>query len=195
MRQAHHWAALLLPASLILQLVVTFFTGGFRRPRRLGWVLLFLILIVALVGGWSGYALPDDLLSGTGLRIVEGIVLGIPVVGTSIASILFGGAFPGSVIEHLYPIHVALVPGALIVLLAARIRVGWLRKPAQFAGPGRTERNVVGITLLPAAATRAVGLFAIVTGVLVLVAATVTISPTLAVRSLVAERRVGRQPT
>lgn len=177
MRQAHHWAALLLPATVILQLLTTFFTGGFRRPRRLGWVLLFLILIVALAGGWSGYALPDDLLSGTGLRIVEGIVLGIPVVGTSLASILFGGEFPGTVIERLYPIHVAVVPAALIVLLAARIRVAWLRRPAQFAGPGRTENNVVGITLLPAAATRAFGLFAIATGILVLVSATVTISP------------------
>ncbi|KQP01893.1 ubiquinol-cytochrome c reductase cytochrome b subunit [Leifsonia sp. Leaf264] len=176
-RQAHHWAALLLPASLILQLLVTYFTGGFRRPRRLGWVLLFLTLIVALVGGWSGYALPDDVLAGTGLRIVEGIVLGIPVVGTSLASILFGGEFPGSIIENLYPIHVALVPGALILLLAARIRVGWSRKPAQFAGPGRTERNVVGLTLWPAAATRAFGLFAIVSGLLVLISATVTIGP------------------
>lgn len=82
LRQAHHWAALLLPAALILQLLTTFFTGGFRRPRRGQWVLLFLILIVSLVGGWSGYALPDDMLSGTGLRIVEGIVLGIPVIGT-----------------------------------------------------------------------------------------------------------------
>ncbi|MFF1875931.1 cytochrome b N-terminal domain-containing protein, partial [Kitasatospora herbaricolor] len=95
MRQAHHWAALLLPAALIMQLLTSFFTGAFRRPRRLGWVLLFLLLITALVGGWSGYALPDDMLSGTGLRIVEGIVLGIPVVGTWLSTLLFGGEFPG----------------------------------------------------------------------------------------------------
>jgi ubiquinol-cytochrome c reductase cytochrome b subunit len=176
-RQAHHWAALLLPASVILQLLTTFFTGAFRRPRRLGWVLLFLILIAALAGGWSGYALPDDMLSGTGLRIVEGIVLGIPVVGTWLSMLLFGGEFPGEIIEHLYPVHVVVVPVVLIALLALRIRLGYLQKPAQFAGSGRTEENVVGIPVLPNAAARAGGLFLIVTGLLFLVSATVTISP------------------
>ncbi|WP_345762815.1 cytochrome bc1 complex cytochrome b subunit [Diaminobutyricibacter sp. McL0608] len=177
MRQAHHWAALLLPAALILQLLTTFFTGGFRRPRRLGWVLLFALLIVALVGGWSGYALPDDMLSGTGLRIVEGIVLGIPVVGTWLSTLLFGGEFPGQIIEHLYPIHVALVPVLLIVLLVARIRDSYVKGPAQFPAPGRTESTVVGIPVLPNAAVRAGGLFAMVAGMLFLLSATVTVSP------------------
>ena len=140
MRQAHHWAALLLPAALILQLLTTFFTGAFRRPRRLGWVLLFLLLITALVGGWSGYALPDDMLSGTGLRIVEGIVLGIPVVGTWLSSLLFGGEFPGQIIENLYPIHVAVVPALLVVLLALRIRVGY-RARSRRSSPGRDARR------------------------------------------------------
>jgi ubiquinol-cytochrome c reductase cytochrome b subunit len=177
MRQAHHWAALLLPASLILQLLTTYFTGGFRRPRRLGWVLLFLILIVALAGGWSGYALPDDMLSGTGLRIFEGIVLGIPVVGTWLSALLFGGQFPGQIIEHLYPIHVIVVPVLLIALLALRIHSSYERRPAQLPGPGRTEDNVVGVPVLPTAAARAGGLFMIVTGLLLAVSATVTISP------------------
>lgn len=132
MRQAHHWAALLLPASIIMQLLATFFTGGFRRPRRGMWVLLFLIFIAALAGGWSGYALPDDLLSGTGLRITEGIALGIPVVGTWLASLLFGGPFPGRIIEHLYPLHVAIVPAVLIGLIALRALAAWRAGPAQF---------------------------------------------------------------
>jgi ubiquinol-cytochrome c reductase cytochrome b subunit len=176
LRQAHHWAALLLPAALILQLLATFFTGGFRRPRRVQWVLLFLILIVSLVGGWSGYALPDDMLSGTGLRIVEGIVLGIPVIGTWASALLFGGEFPGQVIEHLYPIHIAVVPIALIVLLGLRAVAGWVQKPAQFRGPGRTEERLVGLPL-PNAAVRAVGLGALTAGVLLLISATVTINP------------------
>ncbi|SDZ30266.1 cytochrome bc1 complex cytochrome b subunit [Herbiconiux ginsengi] len=176
LRQAHHWAALILPAALVLHLLTTFFTGGFRRPRRGQWVLLFLILIVSLVGGWSGYALPDDMLSGTGLRIVEGIVLGIPVIGTWASGLLFGGEFPGEIIEHLYPVHVAVVPAALIVLIGLRALAGWTRKPPQFRGVGRTEENVVGIPL-PNAAVRAVGLGALVCGVILLIAATVTINP------------------
>ncbi|WP_228484505.1 cytochrome b [Microbacterium cremeum] len=176
-RQAHHWAALLLPASMVLQLVVTFFTGAFRRPRRGPWVLLVLAFLAALAAGWSGYALPDDMLSGTGLRIVEGIVLGIPVVGTWVASALFGGPFPGRIIENLYPLHVLVFPGALIVLLALRAVAAWRHGPAQFPGPGRTEQNVVGVPLVPNAAARAGGLGVLVTGLLLLVSATVTVSP------------------
>lgn len=177
LRQLHHWAALLLPAAIIMQLLVMFFTGGFRRPRRASWVMLFLLLIVALAGGWSGYALPDEMLSGSGLRIVQGIVLGIPVIGTWTSMLLFGGEFPGSIIERLYPIHILLVPIVQVALLAGRGWLSYAHKPAQFAAPGRSEDNVVGVPLLPNATSRAGGLFAMVVGVLVLIAATVTISP------------------
>jgi ubiquinol-cytochrome c reductase cytochrome b subunit len=177
LRQAHHWAALLLPAALVAQLLVTFFTGAFRKPRRAGWVLLFLIFIAALAGGWSGYALPDDMLSGTGLRIFEGILLGIPVIGTWLKELFFGGQFPGEIIERLYPLHVAVVPVLLVVLIAIRIGIMYRLKPPQFAGPGRTEANVVGVPLLPQAAARAGGLFLGVTGILLLISATVTINP------------------
>ena len=111
LRQTHHWAALVMPASMIMQLLITFFTGGFRRPRRVSWVLLVVAFILVLAAGWSGYALPDDMLSGTGLRIVEGVVLSIPFVGTWVASWMFGGPFPGQIIENLYPVHAVLAPG------------------------------------------------------------------------------------
>jgi ubiquinol-cytochrome c reductase cytochrome b subunit len=180
LRQLHHWSALLLPAALILQLLVTFFTGAFRRPRRGSWGLLFLLFVAALAGGWSGYALPDDMLSSSGLRIVQGIVLGIPVVGTWLSAILFGGEFPGSIIENLYPIHILLVPVALVGLLAARAWLAFRHKPPQFAGAGRDENTIVGIPLLPNAASLAAGLMALVSGVLILISATVTITPTWA---------------
>lgn len=177
MRQAHHWAALLLPASVIMQLLAAFFTGGFRRPRRGMWVLLVLVFVASLAGGWSGYALPNDLLSGTGLRITEGIALGIPVIGTWLASLLFGGPFPGRIIEHLYPMHVVIVPAVLVVLVALRTLAAWRAGPAQFRGSGRTASNVVGVALWPIAATRAGGLFLIVGGVLTAISATVAINP------------------
>jgi ubiquinol-cytochrome c reductase cytochrome b subunit len=168
-RQAHHWAALLLPASIIGQLVVTFFTGGFRRPRQWGWVLLFLTLIAALAAGWSGYALPDDMLSGTGLRIVEGIVLGIPIVGTWIANLLFGGAFPGRIIENLWIVHL-LVSVALVVVIAARVRLQLRHGSAGF-------RTVDAVRTFPGAARRAGRSFVVVIAVLLVISATVTISP------------------
>jgi ubiquinol-cytochrome c reductase cytochrome b subunit len=177
LRQLHHWAALLLPAAVIMQLLVMFFTGGFRRPRRGSWVLLFLIFVAALAGGWSGYALPDDMLSSSGLRIVHGITLGIPVVGTWISTVLFGGEFPGSIIETLYPIHVLIVPVALMVLIIARAGLSYRHKPAQFAAPGRDENRIVGIPLVPNSAALGAGLMALVSGVLILMSATVTVTP------------------
>lgn len=176
-RQAHHWAALLLPASLILQLLSTFFTGGFRRPRRGLWLLLFLIFVVSLIGGWSGYALPDDLLSGTGLRITEGVALGIPFIGTWAASALFGGPFPSDVIEHLYPIHAFVVPGLLLALLLLRAIASWHHKPPQFPGAGRSDDNIIGRALFPDAATRGFGLFLVVIGLLAAISGTVTVNP------------------
>lgn len=177
MRQAHHWAALLLPASLIMQLLMTFFTGAFRNPRQWSWVALFLLFVTALIGGWSGYGLPDDLLSGTGLQIAQGVALGIPFVGSWAAWLLFGGNVPGEVVGRLYPLHVAIVPAVLIALLAVRLVMADHLKPAQFPGAGRTERNVVGIPLLPTAASRAAGLLAMVIGVLLALGAVVTIDP------------------
>jgi ubiquinol-cytochrome c reductase cytochrome b subunit len=176
MRQAHHWAALLLPAALMLHMLSLFFTGGFRRPRQWGWVLLSLIFVVCLAGGWSGYALPDDDLSATGLRIFEGILLSIPVVGTSLTGLVFGGEYPGGIVTHLYWLHVLVVPLMLALLVAIRLRLARKRRPAQFAGPGRAEDNVVGLAA-STIAVRAGGLFLITAGVLFAMAGTLSVSP------------------
>ncbi|WP_311879041.1 cytochrome bc1 complex cytochrome b subunit [Microbacterium forte] len=177
MRQAHHWAGLLLPAAIILQILVNFFTGAFRRPRRGSWVLLFLVFAMALASGWSGYALPDDLLSGTGLRIAEGIALGIPFVGTALSNLVFSGAFPGRIIENLYPLHVFVFPAVLVLFLILRIRSGYRHGAPQFAGPGRSEQNIVGIPFFPQMAMRVGGLFLVVSGLIMAISATVTIAP------------------
>jgi ubiquinol-cytochrome c reductase cytochrome b subunit len=174
LRQAHHWAGLLLPAALILQLVTTFFSGAFRGPRRWAWALLVLLIVAVLADGWSGYALPDDLLSGTGLRIVEGIVLAIPLVGSWIAALLFGGGFPGTIIENLYPVHAAIVPVVIVTLIVLRARVAWRAGPTRIpvARP-RAPRPIPLVT----AAGRSVSVASITAGILLLMGAAVTISP------------------
>ena len=175
-RQTHHWAALVLPAALLLQLVSTFSTGGFRRPRHWAWVLLVGVLLLALVSGWSGYALPDDSLSGTGLRIVQGVTLAVPLVGTRLTWLLFGGEFPGRVLEHLYLVHLA-APTLLVVLGVLRLRTTWRTGPVQHPGPGRSGTDVVGLPVWPAAAVRAAGLFASTVGVLLLMGGTLVVDP------------------
>jgi len=176
MRQAHHWAALVLAASLTLHMLSIFFTGAFRRPRHWRWVLLFVVFLLALAGGWSGYALPDDALSGTGLRIFEGILIGTPVVGTWLTGLIFGGEFPGEIVTHLYWVHVLVVPLALLPVLGLRLRLLYQQRPAQYAGPGRTEDNVVGLPFR-AAAVRAAGLFVVSAGLLFAMGGLLTVAP------------------
>ncbi|GAB3606738.1 cytochrome bc complex cytochrome b subunit [Conyzicola nivalis] len=176
-RQAHHWASLLLLAALGAHLLSMFFTGAFRRPRRLNWVVAFFVFVLSLVAGWTGYALPDDMLSGSGLRIVHGVILGIPVVGTWLSFLVFGGEFPSTIIATFYPAHAIVVPLlilALVVLYIARIVS---QRPPQFAGPGRTDDNVVGVPVLPKYALKTGGLFFLVFALVMLISATVTINP------------------
>jgi ubiquinol-cytochrome c reductase cytochrome b subunit len=177
LRQLHHWSMQLLPAAILMQMLAVFFTGGFRKPRRTNWVLLFMLFVVALIGGWSGYGLADDMLSGTGLRIVEGIMLGIPVVGAWASSSLFGGAFPGVVIERLAVVHFLIVPALLVAIFTVRGLFARVQRPAQIPGPGRTEQSLTGVPLLPTGFVRLGGLFAATAAILVLLAATVTVSP------------------
>ncbi len=175
-RQAHHWAALVLPASVLIQLAGAFFTGAHRRPRHWVWVLTVGSFLLVLVCGWSGYGLPDDNLSGTGLRIVEGTTLALPFVGTWLTSALFGGEFPGRIIEHLYRIHL-LAPAALVLVVAIKLRLAWRLGPVQLPGRGRSAQKVVGLPVWPQAVVRVAGLFFIAAGVVTLMAGTLTVSP------------------
>lgn len=172
-RQVHHWAALVLPGTLMLQLLVTFFGGAFRRPRRLAWFLLCSALLAVLGAGWSGYGLPDDLLSGTGLRIFEGILIGLPVVGTRATAVVFGGEYPGQVVEHLYWAHVAVFPALAVAALVARAVVVARLPPLRAARGRRPARRVP----LRVAALLLSGLGVVTAGWLVLLAGLVTINP------------------
>ncbi len=178
MRQIHHWAALVFVASIIAHVCRVFFTGAFRRPRELNWVVGVSLLALAVANGFTGYSLPDDLLSATGLRIAYSIVLSIPVVGTWVTFLLFGGEFPASdIISRFYIIHVLLVPGLIVGLLVAHMGIMWHQKHTHYPGPGRTDRNVEGIRLWPTYAAKSVGLFAIVAGVLAALGGLAQINP------------------
>jgi ubiquinol-cytochrome c reductase cytochrome b subunit len=148
MRQIHHWAALVFIAAIVMHLCRIFFTGAFRRPRELNWLVGVTLLVLAIFNGFAGYSLPDDLLSGTGLRIAYSIALAIPVVGTWIAFLLFGGEFPAhDILSRLFVVHILIIPAAIATLLAAHLAILWRQKHSQFAGRGRTNENVVGSRL------------------------------------------------
>ncbi len=155
-RQVHHWAALLFAAAIMVHLARIFFTGAFRRPREANWVIGSLLLILAMFEGFFGYSLPDDLLSGTGIRAaLSGITMGIPLVGTWMHWALFGGDFPGEIlIPRLYALHILLIPGIILALIGVHLALVWFQKHTQFPGPGRTETNVVGVRVMPVFAVK-----------------------------------------
>ncbi|APF40106.1 cytochrome b [Neomicrococcus aestuarii] len=177
-RQVHHWSALLFVAAMAVHMLRVFFTGAFRRPRELNWVIGCVLLILGMAAGFTGYSLPDDLLSGNGLRIIDGVIKAIPVVGTYISFFLFGGEFPGTaIIGRLYILHVLVVPALILLMIALHMIFVVLHKHTQYAGPGRTEQNVVGAPVGPVFGAKAGGFFFIIFGIVALISGFFTINP------------------
>ncbi|MFI5728741.1 cytochrome bc complex cytochrome b subunit [Kribbella sp. NPDC051587] len=178
MRQIHHWAAVLFIAAMSIHLLRIFFTGAFRKPRELNWIIGIVMLFLGVVEGFIGYGLPDDLLSGTGLRITEGLVLASPIIGTYLSFFIFGGEFPGDdFVSRFYTVHVLLIPGILLGLITVHLFLVVYHKHTQFAGPGRTEKNVVGYPLMPVYMAKAGGFFFVVFGITALMGALLQINP------------------
>ncbi|MDQ1738273.1 MAG: ubiquinol-cytochrome c reductase cytochrome b subunit [Pseudonocardiales bacterium] len=163
LRQIHHWAALLFVAAMTIHMFRIFFTGAFRKPRELNWLIGIGLITLGILEGFAGYSLPDDLLSGTGLRIAEAIMQSIPVIGTWVAFLAFGGKFPGNeIIGRLYIVHVLLVPGILAGLIGAHMALLIKQKHTEFPGPGKTEHTVSGERMYPTYGAKAGGFFFIV---------------------------------
>jgi ubiquinol-cytochrome c reductase cytochrome b subunit len=178
MRQIHHWAALIFMASIVTHMMRVFFTGAFRKPREVNWVVGFTLLILGLAAGFSGYSLPDDVLSGNGLRITDGVVKSIPILGSYLSYFIFGGEFPGQdLIPRLFTVHVLLVPGIILALIGLHLFFVVLHKHTQYPGSGRSDKNVVGYPLFPIYVAKAGGFFFIVFAVIALMAGTMTINP------------------
>ncbi|GAA2753753.1 cytochrome b [Amnibacterium kyonggiense] len=177
-RQVHHWAALLFVASIMLHMLRIFFTGAFRKPREINWVIGYVLWILAMAEGFTGYSLPDDLLSGNGLRIIAGMVEGIPFIGSWLEWLVFGGEFPGTaIVGRLYTLHILLLPAAVLAFIAIHLVFVVTHKHTQYAGPGRTNENVIGVPVLPVFAAKAGGFFFVVFGLLMAMGAFFTINP------------------
>ena len=177
-RQIHHWAADLFMVAITAHMLRVFFTGAYRKPREVNWLIGIVLFTLGLIEGLFGYSLPDDQLSGAGLRVFEGILQGIPVVGTYAAFFLFGGAFPGtSIIPRMYILHVFLIPGLILALVTAHLFIMFHQKHTQMPALGNTEKNVVGQPFFPYFLLKGQAWFFFIFGSLVLLATFAQINP------------------
>jgi len=177
MRQMHHWAAHIFIAAMMIHLLRHALTGSFRKPREVNWVIGTMLLLFGTLNGFLGYSLPDDLLSGTGLRAFDGFLKATPVVGSYLSFLVFGGEFPGDqVIGRFYVFHVLLVPGLLLALVTLHLVLVVYHKHTQWPGPGRTEQNVVGAPFWPVYTAKAGGFFLVVFGVITLMGGLLSIN-------------------
>src|SRR5205807_6635483 len=179
MRQVHHWAADVFVAAIVLHLIRIFFTGAYRKPRDINYFIGLTMLMLAILEGFAGYSLVDDLLSGMGLAIAYSVAMSIPFVGAQLTYLVWGGPLPGSssFLPRLEIVHVLLIPAALAVLITLHLAMIVRQHHSQFPGPGRRERNVVGTPMWPGDALRSLGLLFAVAAILFLVGGLIQINP------------------
>ncbi|HZT65919.1 MAG TPA: ubiquinol-cytochrome c reductase cytochrome b subunit [Acidimicrobiales bacterium] len=178
MRQMHHWAAIIFIGAIGIHMCRVFFTGAFRRPREINWTIGLTLMLLAVANGFFGYSLPDDLLSGTGLRIAYSVFESIPIIGTWIVYWLFGGAFPGdNLFERMLVIHMFVLPLLILGLLTAHLVIIMRQHHTQFPGKGATETNVVGTPMWPGYAAKSGGYFFMTFAVTAALAGVAQINP------------------
>lgn len=174
-RQVHHWSAVAFVASILIHMARIFFTAAFRKPRELNWVVGLTMLILASLDGLTGYSLPNDALSGTGLRITDSILLAVPIVGAWASDVFTGGGYPGPLLlQHLYTIHVYFLPVTIGLLLSAHLGMVIFQKHTQFVDE---PQSVVGRRFWPDYALRTLAALATTVAVIVALASTVEINP------------------
>ncbi|SNS16997.1 menaquinol-cytochrome c reductase cytochrome b subunit precursor [Actinomadura meyerae] len=178
MRQIHHWAALLFMASILAHMLRVFFTGAYRKPRELNWLIGIGMFTLGMLEGLAGYSLPDDLLSGTGLRITQGVAEGIPIVGTYLYMFLFGGEFPGQdIVPRLYMVHILLIPALLLGMVTAHMMIMWVQKHTAMPVKNQSEKQVYGYPFYPVFMAKTGAYFLFTFGVLALLGAFAQINP------------------
>lgn len=180
LRNVHHWGAHLMIVSVLLHAMRVFFTGTYRKPRELNWLIGVVLLLLTIGAAFMGYSLPYDAFAVTATGIGYSIARSIPYLGNFASQLVFGGNFPtlGS-LSRLYTLHIFIIPALLAAALAAHLvllikqkhsQPGYARKLAE---PGK----VLGTSLWPYQAVLAGQLLLFMLGGLFLLSAFVPIHP------------------
>ena len=179
MRQTHHWAADVFVVAIVIHLMRVFFTGAFRRPRELTYLIGLLMLFITFLEGYLGYSMVDDLLSGMGLAIGYSVAMAIPVIGANLALLIWGAPFPGDPAfeSRMYVAHVFILPIVIGLMIGLHLALVALRHHTQFRGGHQSERILVGVPSFPGQTPRSLGLMLAVSSILFLLGGLVQINP------------------
>ena len=132
LRSIHRWSAQVMVAAVFLHMLRVYFTGAYKEPRELNWLLGIVLISLTMVFGYTGYLLPWDQLAFWAGQIGVEMSLSIPLVGEWVAQLLFGGFTPGAAtLQRMYIIHVFLLPFVVTTLIAVHIGIVWVQGIAE----------------------------------------------------------------
>lgn len=121
-RSVHKWAATLMIAAVILHQMRVYFTGGYRRPREVNWMVGMCLLLCALSLGFTGYSLVYEQLSYWGASVGANIAGSVPLVGEPMKRLMLAGdVYNEKTLPRFFIIHAAVLPVVMIGLLAIHV--------------------------------------------------------------------------
>jgi quinol-cytochrome oxidoreductase complex cytochrome b subunit len=124
LRGMHRWAATFMVASIILHQMRIFFTGAYRKPREINWIIGMFLLISTLMLGFTGYSLVYEQLSYWGATVAANVMDSVPLVGGFFKNMLLGGAaYNSDTLSRFFVLHTAILPIALVLLLIIHISI------------------------------------------------------------------------
>ncbi|SFR41118.1 Cytochrome b(N-terminal)/b6/petB [Halogeometricum rufum] len=132
LRSIHRWSAQVMVAAVFLHMLRVYFTGAYKEPRELNWLLGIILISLTMVFGYTGYLLPWDQLAYWAGQIGVEMALSIPLIGEWAAQLLFGGfSLSQATLQRMYIIHVFLLPFVVTTLIAIHIGIVWVQGIAE----------------------------------------------------------------
>ncbi len=132
-RGMHHWAAHIMIAAVFLHMCRVYFTGAYKKPRELNWLLGVVLLFITIIFGYSGYLLPANNLSDGAATIGINMTRAGPLVGDAMAKLLWGdlNTLSGIYILRWYWIHVFILPLVGVGLMIVHMALVWIQGVAE----------------------------------------------------------------
>jgi quinol-cytochrome oxidoreductase complex cytochrome b subunit len=133
LRSVHRWSSNLMITAVILHMMRVFFTGAYRKPRELNWMIGIGLLGATLFFGFTGYSLVYEQLSYWGATVAGNLTEAVPVLGPYLARLLRGGEMVGdNTLTRFFILHIGILPALMTALLGAHILLFRLHGVTEF---------------------------------------------------------------